>query len=97
MINTKVYLTDVLGETIAEVYETYTSMTYLYDEDYRNAYSYGDTQAPQRVHEKQLTAVAEALGYSVDDVHEAYEASVQAIFEYWAVPPEFRDTERYES
>lgn len=97
MLNTKVYLTDVLGETVAEVYETYTSMTYLYDNDYRNAYSYGDTQAPQRVHQKQLQAVAERLGYSVDDVHEAFESSLQAITEYWGVPENFRDTERYES
>lgn len=97
MINSKVYLTDVCGEQVAEVYEAYIGMTYAFDHDYHNAYAYGNNDAVQRVHQNQLTAVAELLGYSTEDVHNAYEEAVAAIMAYWDTPKEFRDVERYES
>lgn len=97
MLNYKIYLTDVLGETVANIYETYTYKTPAYNYLYNQTYAYGSQSDVERVHQMQLSEVASMLGYDVQDVHEAYEEAIKTILNYWEIPEEFRDKERYES
>jgi hypothetical protein len=92
VLNIDLFLSEVLGEDAAKVYNTQTVLNRSYESDYIAAYAYGNENEPLKVHNRVAAIGAKELGLDLDEYLRVWDEAIEAINSFWETPEEFRDT-----
>lgn len=93
----KLWISEHISDQAAEVYDMQSNLDQSFSYDYHDAYAYGDKDAPRKVHERVAQLGAQQLGISHELYLSLWDQAVNVILEYWEIPEDFRDVEKYES
>lgn len=93
----RLWVSEHLSDTAADVIEMQRNLDNQFASEYTAAYAYGEKGDPRKVHERVAQLGAQQLGIAHELYLSLWDQAVRVIDQYWEIPEEFRDVEKYES
>ncbi len=90
------WVSEHISQLAADVYNMQRTLDLQFSSEYCNAYAYGRPGDALKLHEEIAKIGAQQLGIEHELYLTLWSKSRDVIAQYWDIPEEFRDVEKYE-